>query len=103
MYALIEYKGKQYKAEKGAKIKVDKLSSEAGSKIDIDTVLLISDGEKTSVGTPYVEGAKVSATVGDSMRDKKVIVYKHQAKKNYHRTKGHRQGYTYITIDDIVG
>ena len=52
MYALIEYKGKQYKAEKGAKLVVDKLSAESGSKIDIDTVLLISDGDKVTVGNP---------------------------------------------------
>ena len=102
MYALIEYKGKQYKAEKGAKLVVDKLSAEAGSKIDIDTVLLISDGNKISVGTPYVGGAKVSATVGNTFRDRKIIVYKEKSKKNYHRTKGHRQGHTCITIDDIV-
>lgn len=103
MYALIEYKGKQYKAEKGAKLKIDKLTAESGSKIDIDTVLLVSDGDKVSVGSPYVSGAKVSATVGDTYRDRKVIVFKHKAKKNYHRTKGHRQAYTYITVDDIIG
>jgi len=103
MYALIEYKGKQYKAEKGVKLVVDKLSEESGSKIDIDTVLLISDGDKVTVGTPYVSGAKVSATVGDSFRERKIIVYKHKAKKNYHRTQGHRQGHTCITVDNIVG
>lgn len=102
MYALIEYKGKQYKAEKGAQIAVDKLCAEAGSKIDIDTVLLLSDGDHVSVGSPYVSGAKVSATVGDSFRDRKVIIHKHKAKKSYHRTQGHRQGYTFITIDDIT-
>ena len=103
MYALIEYKGKQYKAEKGAKLVVDKLSAESGSKIDIDTVLLISDGDKVTVGTPYVSGAKVSATVGDSFRERKIIVYKHKAKKTYHRTQGHRQAHTCITVDNIVG
>ncbi len=103
MYALIEYKGKQYKAEKGAKIIVDKITAEAGSKIDIDTVLLISDGDKISVGSPYVNGAKVSATVGDTFRSRKVLIHKHKAKKNYHRTQGHRQGYTGITVDDIIG
>ncbi len=103
MYALIEYKGKQYKAEKGAKLTVDKLSEKEGAKIDIDTVLLVSDGDKISVGTPYVSGAKVSATVDSSFRSRKVIIHKHKAKKNYHRTQGHRQGYTCITVDDIIG
>ena len=103
MYALIEYKGKQYKAEKGAKLVVDKLSAESGSKIDIDTVLLISDGDKVTVGTPYVSGAKVSATVGDSFRERKIIVYKHKAINKYHRTQVHRQAHTCITVDNIVG
>lgn len=103
MYALIEYKGKQYKAEKGQKIMVDKIAAEKGSSVDIDTVLLISDGDNISVGAPYVKGAKVSATVGDSIRDDKVIVYKYKSKKDYHRTIGHRQEYTYITVDSIVG
>lgn len=102
MYAVIEYKGKQYKAEKGAVLTVDKISAEAGATIDIDTVLLISDNEKISVGTPYVKGAKVQAVVEESFRDKKVIVYKYKSKKDYHRTIGHRQGYTRIRVQDIV-
>ncbi len=103
MYALIEFKGKQYKAEKGAKLMVDKLKEEPGTKLDIDTVLLINNDGKTSVGTPFVSGAKVSVTVGDSVRSRKVIVYKHEPKKNYHKTQGHRQAYSYITVDEITG
>lgn len=103
MYALVEYKGKQYKAEKGAQIKVDLIDAEKGSKIDIDTVLMLSAGDKVSVGAPYVKGAKVTALVGDHVRDKKVIVYKYKSKKDYHRTIGHRQQYTMITVEDIVG
>ncbi len=103
MYALVEYKGKQYKAEKGAQIQVDLIDAEKGSKIDIDTVLLVSDGEKTSVGAPYVKGAKVQVVVGDSLRDSKVIVYKYKPKKDYHRTIGHRQQYTMVTVENIVG
>lgn len=102
MYALIEYKGKQYKAEKGVRLVVDKVSENAGTKIDIDKVLLLSDGDKVSVGAPYVSGAKVSATIGETFRTRKVLVHKHKAKKSYHRTYGHRQGYTYITVDDII-
>lgn len=103
MYALIEYKGKQYKAEKGLKLRVDKTTEEAGSKISIDSVLMVGGGTNTKVGTPYVAGVKVTATVENSVRDKKVLVYKEKSKKNYHRTKGHRQEYTYITVEDIVG
>ena len=85
MYALVEYKGKQYKAEKGAVLSVDKLDAEKGAKIDVDTVLLVSDGDKISVGAPYVKGAKVQIVVEDSFRDKKVLVFKYKSKKDYHR------------------
>ncbi len=103
MYALIEYKGKQYKAEKGAVLKVDRINAEEGSKIDIDSVLLVSGEGGVKVGAPYVEGAKVTALVGQSVRDKKVIVFKHKSKKDYHRLYGHRQRYTMITVEDIAG
>ncbi len=102
MYALFEYKGKQYKAEKDALIQVDKIDAEKGAKLDIDSVLLVSDGDKVNVGTPYVKGAKVQAVVEDSFRDKKVIVFKYKSKKDYHRFLGHRQEYTNIRISDIV-
>ena len=103
MYALFEYKGKQYKAEQGAKILVDKVSEPKGTALDIETVLLINNDGNVSVGAPYVAGAKVSVMVEDSIRDKKVIVYKYKSKKDYHRTIGHRQHYTYITVNAITG
>ena len=102
MYALFEYKGKQYKAEKDALIQVDKIDAEDGAKIDIDSVLLVSDGDKISVGTPFVKGAKVSAVVENSIRDKKVLVFKYKSKKDYHRFIGHRQEYTNIRVKDIT-
>lgn len=103
MYALVEYKGKQYKAEKGAQIQVDLIDAEKGSKIDIDTVLMVSNDGKATVGAPYVKGAKVQVVVGDSFKDDKVIVYKYKRKKDYHRTIGHRQQYTMVTVENIVG
>ena len=102
MYALVEYKGKQYKAEKGAVLSVDKLDAEKGAKIDVDTVLLVSDGDKISVGAPYVKGAKVQIVVEDSFRDKKVLVFKYKSKKDYHRLIGHRQNYSNVRVEDIV-
>lgn len=102
MYALVEYKGKQYKAEKGAVLSVDKIDAEKGTKIDVDTVLLVSDGDTVSVGAPYVKGAKVQIVVEDSFRDKKVIVLKYKSKKDYHRIIGHRQQYTNVRVEDIV-
>lgn len=103
MYALVEYKGKQYKAEKGAQLQVDLIDAEKGSKIDIDTVVLVSDNGKATVGAPYVKGAKVQVVVGDTFKDDKVIVYKYKRKKDYHRTIGHRQQYTNVTVENIVG
>lgn len=102
MYALVEYKGKQYKAEKDALIQVDKIDAEKGTTIEIDTVLLVSNDGSVSVGAPYVKGAKVKAIVEDSIRNKKVIVYKYKSKKDYHRTIGHRQEYTTIRVQEIV-
>ena len=100
MYATIEFKGKQYKAEKDVVLTVDKLDAEKGAKIDIDTVLLVSDGD--SVGTPYVKGAKVTVVVEDSFRDKKVLVFKYKSKKDYHRLIGHRQQYTKVRVESIT-
>jgi large subunit ribosomal protein L21 len=102
MYALVEYKGKQYKAEKDALLTVDKIDAQKGDKIEIDSVLLVSDNGKVSVGTPYVSGAKVTIEVGDTFKDDKVIVYKYKSKKDYHRTIGHREQYTKVIVKDIV-
>ncbi|WP_296668026.1 MULTISPECIES: 50S ribosomal protein L21 [unclassified Treponema] len=103
MYALFEYKGKQYKAEKDALIQVDKIDAEDGAKITIDSVLLVSDGDAVKVGTPYVNGAKIEVEVENSFRDKKILVYKYKAKKDYHRLIGHRQEYTNIRVKNIQG
>ena len=102
MYALIEYKGKQYKAEKDALIRVDKIDMEQGSAITIDSVVMVNDNDNVVIGTPYVKGAVVEATVENTFKDKKVIVYKYKSKKDYHRTIGHRQQYTNIKITGIT-
>ena len=102
MYALIDYKGKQYKAEKDAVIQIDKIDAEKGSAIDIDTVVLVSDGDKVKVGAPYVKGAVVKAVVEDTFKDKKVIVLKYKSKKDYRRTIGHRQQYTKVRVESIT-
>ncbi len=103
MYALFEYKGKQYKAEKDALIQVDLTDAEEGAKIEIDTVLLVSDGDNVKVGTPYVANAKVEVVVENNIRDKKVLVFKYKSKKDYHRLIGHRQQYTNVRVKNIVG
>ena len=100
MYALVEFLGKQYKAETGALLKVDKIDAEEGAKIDIDKVLLVS-GDSIKVGSPYVEGAKVSATVESHGKDGKIIVFKYKPKKDYRRKQGHRQQFSIIKIGEI--
>ncbi len=102
MYALVEFKGKQYKAEKGALLKVDRISADVGSAVDIDSVLLVS-GDTVSVGAPYVKGAKVTAVVENHGKGDKIIVFKYMPKKDYRRKQGHRQQYSLIRIQDIVG
>jgi len=100
MYALVEFMGKQYKAEKGSLIKVDKIDADPGSAVSIDTVLLVS-GDSVSVGSPYVAGAKVSAVVESHEKDDKIVVFKYKPKKDYRRKQGHRQEYSIIKIGDI--
>jgi len=100
MYALVEFKGKQYKAEKGALLKVDKIDAEPGTAVSIETVLLVS-GDSVKVGSPYVQGAKVSATVESHEKDGKIIVFKYKPKKDYRRKQGHRQQYSVIKIVEI--
>ena len=103
MYALVEIKGKQYKAEKGALLKVDRIDSEKGDSLEFDKVLMLSNDSDVKIGTPYVEGIKVQGSVEDQIKDKKVIVFKYKRRKNYRRTQGHRQQYTLVKINDIVG
>jgi large subunit ribosomal protein L21 len=104
MYALVEFKGKQYKAEKNALLKVDKLDAEPGSSLDIDKVLLVSGEEgSVTVGTPYVGGVTVNAIVESHGKDPKIIVFKYKPKKDYRRKQGHRQQYSIIRIGDIAG
>jgi large subunit ribosomal protein L21 len=102
MYAIIEFKGKQYKAEKGAVLKVDKIDAESGSTLDIDSVLLLS-GDTVQVGSPYVQGARVQAVVEAHQKAPKIIVFKYIPKKDHRRKQGHRQEYSLIKIQDIIG
>ena len=103
MYALVEILGKQYKAEEGAVLLVDRLPLEAGASYVIDKVLAVVDGENAKFGTPCVENAKVLATVGEEVKGDKVKVFKFRRRKGYRRTQGHREKYTKITINKIEG
>ncbi|MFQ6862057.1 MAG: 50S ribosomal protein L21 [Beduini sp.] len=100
MYAVIETGGKQLKVEAGQAIFVEKLDVNEGDVYTFDKVLFVG-GDDTKVGTPYVEGATVQAKVEKHGKDKKVIVYKYQPKKHYHKKQGHRQPYTKLIIEAI--
>ena len=102
MYAIIETGGKQVRVEVGSKIYVEKLDAEVGSTITLDKVLLIGD-KAVKVGTPYLDGAKVTAKVEKQGKGKKIRVFKYKAKANEHKTIGHRQPYTCLVVESITG
>jgi large subunit ribosomal protein L21 len=102
MYAVVEINGKQYRAEKGATLTVDRFDAEKGSALSLDKVLLLS-GDTVKVGSPYVAGATVKAVVQDEIKGDKVVVFKYKPKKDYRRKAGHRQRYTVLKVEEIVG
>ena len=103
MYAVIETGGKQYRVEEGDVLFIERLDKEEGSQVTFDKVLAVSGDEDFKVGTPLVQGANVEATVVGHGKDKKIIVFKYKAKKNYKRKQGHRQPYTKVKIEKING
>lgn len=101
MYAIIRAAGRQYRAEVGKIIDVDRLPHEVGDSIEIEDVLLVGDGDSTVIGQPLVEGATVRATIVEQFRGKKLLVFKYRQRTNYRRKQGHRHYYTRLRIDDI--
>ena len=100
MYAIIKTGGKQYKAEPGRFIDVKKLDAEVGAEVSFEALMVV-DGDDVKVGSPVVDGVKVVGKVLAQDKAKKIIVYKYKAKKDYHRTQGHRQPYTRVEITSI--
>jgi large subunit ribosomal protein L21 len=95
-FAIIRTGGKQFRVEKDAKVRVPSLKGEVGASVELE---VLANAE--NIGSPLVDGAKVTATVVDHGRDAKIVVFKKKRRKQYKRTKGHRQGYTTIKIDSI--
>ncbi len=102
MYAVIETGGKQYKAEKGSLLKVERLPVEVGKTVELDRVLLFHDGQTVTVGRPWVAGVKVLGEVIRQARAAKVIAYKYKKRKHSEKTRGHRQYYTQLRVLDIL-
>ena len=101
MYAVFKTGGKQYRAAKGDKLKIEKLDAAEGDSIAFDEVLLVGEGEDVKVGAPLVSGGKVEAKVLAQAKDKKIEVIKFRRRQNYRRTKGHRQPFTLVEITGI--
>ncbi len=101
MYAIIRTGGKQYRVSEGDTLRVEKVDGDVGSSIEIADVLMVG-GEKVSIGTPLVSGAKVSAQITAQDRSKRIIVFKMKRRKNYRRKRGHRQPYTELKITGIT-
>jgi large subunit ribosomal protein L21 len=99
-YAVVKTGGKQYRVEKGSRIRVDRLPGAVGDKVDLDQVLMVG-GETLQVGAPTVAGAGVSTKIVAQGRDAKVIVFKIRRRKNYRRKRGHRQQYTDLEVTGI--
>src|SRR5215831_6088809 len=103
MYAVIQTGGKQYRVKSGEQIKVELLPEQVGAAVSFDKVLMLGEGEGVKVGTPFVSGAKVKATVVAQGRGEKVRIFKMRRRKHYQKSQGHRQDYTEVRIDEIVG
>jgi len=103
MYAVIKTGGKQYKVVPGEKLKVEQLPAQVGAQVVLDQVLLIGDESSVRLGQPIVVGATVTATVLAHGRGDKVKIFKMRRRKHYQKHQGHRQGFTELKIDGIVG
>ena len=103
MYAVIQTGGKQYRVKSGEQVKVELLAAEIGATVSFDRVLMLGEGGGVKVGAPFVSGATVKATVVAQGRGEKIRIFKLRRRKHFAKTQGHRQGFTEVRIDEIVG
>ena len=103
MYAVIRSGGKQYRVTPGEKLKVETLPADVGAEVVLDQVLMIGEGESVRLGQPILAGATVKAIVVGHGRGDKVRIFKMRRRKHYQKHQGHRQNYTELKIDSIVG
>ena len=101
MYAVIQTGGKQYRVSQGDTLRIEKLGADEGASVDLEKVLLVADGDDIKVGSPYVDGGKVTATVKSHGRAKKVKIVKFKRRKHHLKHQGHRQWYTELEITGI--
>ena len=103
MYAVIKTGGKQYRVSQGDTLRVETIDANAGDSIEFDQVLMVGEGEKVKVGTPLVDGGKVTATVKSHGRGDKVEIIKFRRRKHHMKKMGHRQNFTEVEITAISG
>ena len=103
MYAVVKTGGKQYRVVAGDNLKVEQIPAVVGAEVILDQVLLVGEGESVRLGQPMLTGATVKATVVSHGRGEKVKIFKMRRRKHYQKHQGHRQGYTELKIDGIVG
>lgn len=101
MYAVIQTGGKQYRVAPGDEVRVEKLSGNKGDAVAFDHVLLTSDGENVQVGRPFLESSRVMGRILHQGRDRKVLVFKFKRRKGYRKTRGHRQPFSLVRIENI--
>jgi large subunit ribosomal protein L21 len=103
MYAIVDIAGQQFKVTKAQKLKVHRLEAEEGKHVELDNVLLVSDGKTINVGTPKVDGFRIAAKVLAHSKGDKVLVFKKKRRKGYQKLNGHRQQITELWIEAILG
>jgi large subunit ribosomal protein L21 len=102
MYAVIQTGGKQYRVSQGDLITIEKLQGAAGDRIELNSVLMVGEGDQVTVGRPWLEQARVVGTIVRQERGPKVLIYKHKRRKGYQKRQGHRQSLTLLRVTDIV-
>ncbi len=101
MYAIVETGGKQYKLEEGRYVDIELLENDVDEKVTFDKIIMLVNGKKSKIGTPYVEAATVEGTILKHGKAKKIIVFKQRPKKGYRKKQGHRQQFTRVMINKI--
>ena len=101
MNAVVKTGGKEYRISKGDLIRVEKMEGKVGDQVTMKDILMISDEDKVQVGNPFLTNAVITGEIVQQVRGKKVLIYKMKRRKNYRRTKGHRQTYTYVRVNEI--
>lgn len=101
MYAIVQTGGKQYRVKEGERLRIEKIPGDVGSKVTLNTVLMVKKDNKVLIGTPKVANAKIEGTIVRHGRGRKILVFTFKRRKGYEKRRGHRQDFTEITVDKI--